>query len=216
MSRSLLLTGIVLGVTVGWITVDVTGPREALGSSDVPPAGRAGAPLSSSTTETTCSACHGAAVAGGRVSIQAPTEYTAGQTYTIKVTVVDPTPASATRTLAWGFELTSIKNSDYSMAGAYTTTAETGTATGNSRTYIGQSASGLFDGQPDSASWSFQWTAPAQGSGAVTFYAAGLAADGNGTRNAADHTYTTSAPVPEKAPTPVTRVTWGIIKNRYR
>ncbi len=216
MSRRTLLPGIVLGITLGWITADPPGSRAASGSSDVPPAGRTGAPLSATTSETTCSACHGAPVAGGRVSILTPTEYVPGQTYTIKVTVADPTPASATRTLAWGFELTSIKSSDYSMAGSYTPASDTGTATGNSRTYIGQSASGLFEAQPDSASWSFQWTAPAQGAGTVTFYAAGLAADGNGTRNAADHTYTTSASVPEKAPTPVTPVTWGIIKNRYR
>jgi hypothetical protein len=46
--------------------------------------------------------------------------------------------------------------------------------------------------------FTFNWTAPAKGTGNVTFYFAGLACNGNGNNDSGDYTYTGSHTYPEK------------------
>jgi hypothetical protein len=64
------------------------------------------------------------------------------------------------------------------------------TVSGGSRNYAQQANE--FAGQPNGATYSFNWTAPATNVGPVTFYAAGLLAD-NSTDENGDRTITTTA-----------------------
>ncbi|MBW3624913.1 MAG: hypothetical protein KY468_16045, partial [Armatimonadetes bacterium] len=95
------------------------------------------------------------------------------------------------------FELTA-KKADNSRGGTITVTdpANTqliGSPPVTSPQYIAQTSQGTAEGQPDvGPTWSFQWTAPPQGSGNVTFYAAGNAANGNSSASG-DFIYTTNA-----------------------
>ena len=64
--------------------------------------------------------------------------------------------------------------------------------------------------------WVVNWTAPAQGSGTVTFYGAGVAGDGDGLSDLLDFAYTSTYQLSEKTTLPVTTTTWGKIKQQYR
>lgn len=146
-----------------------------------PPASRTGAP-----GELTCTACHTANSGPGTITIIAPATYTPGQTYNMQV--VSSTTDSSRR--AWGFELTSL-TAAAAAAGTFTnTTTFTRTRTGSGKNYVEQTATGTFPTQPG-ATWNFSWTAPAADVGPVTFYAAGIHGDNDGTEDG-DQTYTTS------------------------
>ena len=203
-----------LAVIGAWVVFDPPAPREAGAFSSQPPAAKTGAP-----GETTCLDCH---VGGplndgvGSVTIgSVPTSYTPGQTYTLTVAVV------RTGMSRWGFELVPLKNSDNSMAGSFTNTTQlTATQTLNSKIYISHSSlitgqDGTFRGVVTGGNWTFSWIAPAAGAGAVTFYAAGNAANNSGT-NAGDRIYTTMISATEGATTDVDATTWGKIKMLYR
>ncbi|HQU83195.1 MAG TPA: hypothetical protein PKY59_08730, partial [Pyrinomonadaceae bacterium] len=149
-----------------------------------PPASRTSAP-----GEQNCTSCHNATAGAGQLSIVAPTSYTPGQTYQIQV---KHTTSDTTRK-RWGFELTSLANG--AMAGSYAnTTANTKIIAGSGRNYIEQTTAGTFQNQGGGATWVFNWTAPATNVGAVTFYAAGIQANNNGSESG-DQTYTASAVV---------------------
>ena len=149
--------------------------------------------------ELTCTDCHGANTLTGQFHIIRPAGYVPGQTYTIQVQNVS---ADSTR-LAWGFELTSLTSAN-TVAGTFTnTTTFTRTRTlSNSRNYIEQTSTGSFPGTTGGSTWTFSWTAPATDVGPITFYAAGLQANNNGSTSG-DQTYTDSGVVPVGAtPTP--------------
>jgi hypothetical protein len=152
------------------------------------------------------------------------TEYVPGITYAIGVGISDP---GKTR---WGFEATVLKDSDNTMAGSISGAIDSRTSVQSSGgiTYIMHTTNGVTspstppdpaDGtwwgeQDGPAVWAFLWTAPPQGTGSVTFYAATVAADGdNG--DGGDNTYTPTLTLTEGAPTPVSTTTWGKIKKRY-
>lgn len=216
MARRVLPVLLSLGLLAFLLTLDPPRPRPATASSDMPPLKKTGAPL---TGQGTCNDCHSAGgdnSGNGSLAITAPATYVPGQTYTITVTEQDPGQSR------WGFELTVIKNSDLTMGGTLaSTTTLTGTGANSGITYIGQvhgtGGDGTFAGTADGpVSWTFNWTAPATGSGAVTFYAAGVAANNSGTPDDPDFTYVTSKGVAEEIPTAVLNVTWGFIKKTYR
>lgn len=213
MKRFLLLTGTTLGVIVGWLVFDPPAPRSAGANSFGPPPAKTQAP-----GEGVCTDCHGGHVVNpdalGSVTIDGvPTSYMPGQTYPLTVTV------TRTGQQRWGFELTSLKASDNTMAGTLTlVNTITRIVTLNSRNYIEQTTvnggDGTFSGQAN-GSWDFNWTAPAAGAGSVTFYAAGNAADGSGTTTG-DFIYTKTASSLEGSATDVSSTTWGKIKMLYR
>lgn len=223
MRRRLLFLGVIAGFVIGWLIADPPAPESASASKNGPPEQTTGAPLpppgGGGGYEVTCADCHGIGAdnitPGGLLSIIAPSTYVPNTVYPIWVKLEDPTRIMGNPS-RWGFEIVAIKDSDLSMAGSFTAGSTTTTMTGAGRMYVGQITAGLFPNQPDSASWTFDWTAPAQGSGTVTFYAAGNAADGDGGTSAGDHTYTTSLSVAEDIPSAVLPTTWGMIKNRYR
>src|SRR5262249_3171120 len=65
--------------------------------------------------------------------------------------------------------------------------------------YIEHTFNGVQPTAPDQGSWAFTWTAPAISVGRVTFYAAGNAANGDGT-NQNDFIYTTSVNIQPGCP----------------
>ncbi len=145
----------------------------AFANSAGPQAGLAGVP-----GEADCTSCHGSATGAGKVSISLPaggSTYTAGQTVKVKVTLEDPAA------IRWGFQLTSRKTSASSEAAGKLASADGNTQveTVGGVDYIFQTAAGTQRNTRTSASWEFNWTAPAAGSGGVTFYVAANAANGN-------------------------------------
>ncbi len=213
MNRLFLLTGIAAGAIAGWLAFDPPAPRQAAAFSSLPPAAKTLAP-----GEGICTECHvGNALNDGVGSVvitDVPTPYMPDQVYAITVTV-----ARAARS-RWGFELTVLKDSDNTMAGSLAnTTTFTGMQSFNGRSYVSHTTNnigsdGTFLGQT-SGVWTFNWTAPAAGAGAVTFYAAGNAANGNGTQ-LGDNIYTTNVSSMEGTVTAVDATTWGRIKLLYR
>lgn len=216
MARRILPAILALGFISLLLTLDPPKPRPAGASSNMPPLKKTGAPL---TGQGTCADCHGTGAdnsGDGSLAITTPTTYVPGQVYTITVTEQDPGQSR------WGFELTVLKNSDNSMAGTIaSSTTLTGTGATGGVTYVGQirgtGGDGTFAGTANGpVSWTFNWTAPATGSGAVTFYAGGVAANNSGSPDNGDYTYVVSKGVNEEIPTAVLPTTWGMIKAIYR
>jgi hypothetical protein len=113
----------------------------------------------------------------------------------------------------WGFELTVLDAADQ-PAGTIVRTDQDRTqiGTANGRQYLKHTFAGTDAGTGDaSPGWAFQWTAPAQGAGIVTFYVAGVAANNNN-NNSGDYTYTETMSFDQ---TPVETITWGRIKRLY-
>lgn len=187
---------IIVLLVLGFATLTFTfGDRftdKATASSGGAPTGRTGAP-----GEQTCTACHAANSGSGQVSIIAPTNYTPGQTYQIQVRNI----TSDTTRRAWGFELIALNGT--AMAGSFTNTAATTRIrTSGTKSYIEQSSTGVFSGQTGGSTWTFNWTAPATNVGAVSFYAAGLHCDDDGSEDG-DQTYVTNVTVQPGATTVV-------------
>lgn len=116
--------------------------------------------------------------------------YVPGTTYTVTATA---TYAGKTK---FGFEV-SPQNSAGTKLG---TLINTGTATklvGTSK-YVTHTSAGTT-GTTGSHTWSFNWTAPAAGSGPVTFYGSFLVTNANGSTSG-DLTYTTNTTVTEAVP----------------
>lgn len=156
-----------------------------------PDPGKTGAP-----GELTCTDCHNTTAGSGQFTITAPASYTPGQTYSIQVRHVT---ADTTRR-RWGFELTSLAGT--TAAGTFVNqNANTRTLTANGRRYIEQTSAGTFQNQQGGALWTFNWTAPTTNVGPVTFYAAGLQANNNGSESG-DQTYTTNVIVQPAVATP--------------
>jgi hypothetical protein len=126
----------------------------------------------------------------------------------------------------WGFEATALLDNSNSMAGSFANIpfANTLIQSANGKSYISQTSNGVttqFDpndgtlwGSP-AGGWIFEWTAPPPGSGPVTFYVTGVAANGDQAASASDTTYAFTLQLTE-AGTAVTPTTWGKIKQIYR
>ena len=125
-----------------------------------PPAGYTGAPQEEPEA---CAECHVPPDAGtGKISITAPQTYIPGQTYAITVTHTNPDPTR----LRWGFELTVLDTASDEKAGELQSTNGLTQVLNNAgpssaRQYIEHTAAGTFIGQQNGASWTFNWTAPA-------------------------------------------------------
>jgi hypothetical protein len=144
-----------------------------------------------------CTACHdtfvNANVGAGHVTIGSnPPVYQPGQSYTLTVTVQDPQPMRR----RWGFQMTAMDASG-APAGSFTSLGgETQVVTGGpnlmGRQYIEHTQLGTFAGTPAGHTWQIRWTAPSADIGTVRFFAAGNAANNDGT-NQQDYIYTTTA-----------------------
>lgn len=161
-------------------------------SSSGAPASHTGAP-----GEMTCATggCHddNAVNAGNAIlSIDmGTTQYTPGQTYSIKVRI---TESSVDR---FGFQLLALTNSDTSNVGTFKLADALRTQfTKNqyklfSRQYVTYSYDGTDAVSPGVGEWTVNWTAPSVNKGPITFYASGVSADDDES-DRGDHVYTKS------------------------
>jgi uncharacterized repeat protein (TIGR01451 family) len=197
-ARPLLLSAI-LTLLLGFAlsSDQSTGPVHAFSSG--PPAGYTGAPAE---VPEACAECHVPPDSGtGHISITAPQTYIPGQTYPITVTHTNP---DATRK-RWGFELTVLDTSD-EKAGELasldgTTQVLSNAGPGGARQYIEHTSVGTFINQLNTASWTFNWTAPSTDIGIVTFYAAGNQANNDG-NTSGDYIYKTFVAVAPASSSP--------------
>ncbi len=152
------------------------------------PGGKTGSPGDGGTT---CTQCHGgtATPQDGWITSTIPVEgYEPGQTYSITAT------GTHDGVVKFGFELTAEDmNADKTGALIVTNASQNQLVNGNNS--ITHSAGGTAP-SGNTKSWTFDWTAPAEGTGDVTFYGAFNAANGNG-NNQGDVIYTSTLSVPE-------------------
>lgn len=145
--------------------------------------------LTGGAGQSTCSNCHGSAGAGGSVALTGDIPaagYTPGTTYHMTATV------TYSGRSCFGIDLIAL-NSSNASTGTITVTDATYTKTVTSASKVN-----LEQKMPKpTGTFSFDWTAPAAGTGNVTFYFAGLAANGNGTDDSGDYTYTGNKMVAE-------------------
>jgi len=99
------------------------------------------------------------------------TEYRPGETYELGVVIISANGNPS----RYGFQMTAVVDSDDSGAGTFSELeSNVKSLELNNRTYLEHNGSSTFD------DFGAVWTAPAEGTGAVTIYAAGIAANGNG------------------------------------
>jgi len=162
-----------------------------------PPIDRTGAPVDGGVT---CVVCHKTYLTAnsdprGSVAIAA-SPYTPGVTQTLKVTVSHPLQQR------WGFELIARLASDPSQqAGAFSTNSlvrvrcSTGVdAPCNGALEFAEHNNAQFTAVGAGYTYSVDWTPPANSVGDIVLYAAGNAANGDGTDNG-DRIYTTSTTI---------------------
>ena len=155
--------------------------------SDNGKAAKTGAP-----GEVNCTDCHGDYTlnsGGGSISIAAPTmagfQYAPGQTYNMSVTV----SRSGNSLFGIGLEALTSANQNagtLNITDAASTQIKSATAGGVSRRNIVHTLDG--GATANSKVFNFSWTAPAAGTGNVTFYFAGVAGDGDGNESG-DYVY---------------------------
>lgn len=133
---------------------------------------RTGSPVGTSQ----CGSCHAGGNYSPTLSIllkniegNAVTEYQPDSSYQVEIVFGGNTAPR------YGYQAVALLNGSNNNAGTLTT-ANTNSKIGtlNSRTYADH------NGNVSSNTFLLNWTAPAEGSGAVNFYAAGIAANGNG------------------------------------
>ena len=137
-------------------------------------AGSIGGQTGSPTDGVSCTQCHYAGSGtGATITTNIPsTGYVPGTTYTITATVAQ------TGINKFGFEITSEKNAGGAKTGTFFVTNSTQTKLVNSNTAITHKSAGTSG--TNNKSWSMDWQAPTSGTGAITFYGAYIAANGNG------------------------------------
>ncbi len=153
-------------------------------SSSGAPASNTGAP-----GEKTCAAsgCHddntlniGTAKLSIDIASGTVTKYVAGETYPIKVRISDP------HISRFGFQLVALTDQGAVNAGAFTITDPARTQFMKNeyeltdRKYITYTFSGT-DAINGTAEWTVNWTAPATTNGNITFYAAAVSGNDDGT-----------------------------------
>lgn len=157
------------------------------------PAGLTGAP-----SEGTCLNCHsGSALNSGPGSVSislagGATTYVPGNTYAVTVTV---TEAAKTK---FGFQATVLNGSNIftGLMNTSSSAGRVGLSSQNGRSYANHNSSSAVSATSGSNSWTFNWVAPAAGTGTVRFYASGNATNAN-SGSGGDKIYTTSLAITE-------------------
>ena len=148
------------------------------GYSNNPPNGRTGAP-----GQTTCASgnCHNSYPLNsgpGEMIIDGTSSYIPGEILNFTLLISHPNQNR------WGFQLCSLTN-EMEEGGIINLTDDNNTQISSTSgiTYLKQTTNGTFNGQQNLVEWDFEWEAPMAGTGPVTFYFSGNAANGNGTRS---------------------------------
>ncbi len=178
-TRNLLYTLLVIGgmLMASWVLYPTGSPG-----------GKTGSPGDGGSN---CTGCHsGSAQQGsGWITSNIPAGgYVPGQTYTITAT------GTHTGVGKFGFETTAEDLAGV-KEGTITITDASQTQLANAGKSITHTVNGTTP-SGDSKSWSFDWTAPASGTGVISFYGAFNAANGNG-NNTGDVIYLSSYSVSE-------------------
>lgn len=142
----------------------------------------------------TCTSCHAGTAttkAGLITSNAGPGGYDPGKTYTITATV------SYAGRSKFGFEV-SPQSQAGALQGTMVVTNSTATQLVGSNKYITHKSAGTTG--TDSKTWTFNWIAPAKGTGTVTFYGAFMASNNNGATTG-DIVYTSTLTIPENITT---------------
>lgn len=157
--------------------------------------GKAG--FTGSPGEQTCTSCHSGTINSGNGSVSIttnvpPAGYTAGQTYQIEVNVTD----GSSNLFGFGFEALLVSNNtnagSFTITNSASTQIKTASVSGNMRNNVVHTLNGgTGSGQKV---FTFNWTAPATGSGEVKFYAVGNATNGNNSTSG-DKVYSATASV---------------------
>lgn len=137
------------------------------------PGGRTGSPGDGGAS---CTGCHTGTPMTQENWITSPlvaTGYTPGDEYMVIVAGIDPD------IIKWGFEATAEDQSG-NKVGTLTAIMTGFTQLCNSNNAVTHTALGTIPISDTGAVWVFQWTAPMESVGDVTFYAAVNAANGNG------------------------------------
>ena len=139
-----------------------------------PPDESTGAPNEKTCAQAGCHAGNDLNISGGSLMLTVPETYIPNEVYTI---IVNLSRAGQSK---WGFEMTAL-DADGARAGSFATdtAGNTQLSEANSKQYIKHTFDGNAAGTNDEHSWEFQWTAPDADIGAITFYAAGNASNGN-------------------------------------
>ena len=117
------------------------------------------------------------------------TQYEPGKTYAITVSISDP------GLVRFEFQVLALRNSDHANVGTIKLTdlqrtqIIDGYGALASRKYVTYTYPGTDAVSSGLGRWTFSWTAPETNEGAVTLYAASIAANDDGT-DTGDHTYT--------------------------
>ncbi|MBC7861481.1 MAG: T9SS type A sorting domain-containing protein [Bacteroidia bacterium] len=136
------------------------------------PSGKTGSPGDGSS----CTGCHGGTApnVAGLISSDIPASgYVPGTVYTITASVSDPTKNK------FGFQI-SPQSTTGTKLGTLAVTDAARTVLVGANKYITHTSTGNA-GISNASTWSFNWTAPAAGSGNLSFYGAFLIANANGT-----------------------------------
>jgi hypothetical protein len=135
-----------------------------------------------------CTACHNSFPVDsgdGELTLSGvPATYSPGTDYMLTIHLEDPDQ------IRWGFEMTVItEDGDEGgvLASLDSLTQVSGTPEDGDRDYIKHTLEGTQLDE-EAGEWTIQWTAPAEGTGEVTFYLAGNAANGN-FNNQGDYIY---------------------------
>lgn len=178
--------------TIGWAGLD-SGRSGVSASASGPSPSYTNAP-----GEGNCTACHNSFQVNsgaGSVTISGiPANYLPNQQVTVRVTTADPGPSAS----VFGFELTAVDRLG-GKAGSFSvpsgnpakTQIKNGLVNNVGREYVEHTLAGISSGVFGYNTWAFTWTAPTKRVGKIDFYAAGNAANGDGTP-AGDYIYTTS------------------------
>ena len=156
------------------------------GYSNNPPNGRTGAPGQSTCASGNCHNSFPLNSGSGQLFIEGTSSYNPEEIYNFTLNL------SQTEQDRWGFELCSLTN-EMEQGGIINSIDETLTQISSTSniTYIKQTTNGTYNGQQNIVEWGFEWEAPIAGTGPITFYFSGNAANGNGTRNG-DYIYINS------------------------
>ena len=158
----LLLSAMVTAVTVGVFSLaSSSGQTQAL----------AGSPISGGNT---CTNCHGGTVNSGPGTIEInglPAEYVPGNTYALTLSMAGE---SSNRL---GFQTVALDATETQAGSFGSLSSGVGTFTSGGATFLEHTS------PSSSGSWSFDWTAPAAGTGTVTLYTAINATNANFSTN---------------------------------
>lgn len=169
-----------------------------------PPAGRTGSPASAGAD---CAVCHDGPAGAGFVQITgAPAIYRPSEVYDITVRIQDAAQVSA------GFQI-SAETVAGVHSGAFIISDSDNTQANGS--YVNHTGTGVDQSFADwgtlgnAAEYHLQWQAPATNVGAITFWAAGNAVDGNGAPN--DDTVYLTNTTAQFGPAIPTVSAWGML-----